>query len=146
LEKGRRFWQERPKFLELSILFTSGQMMVGGRPQRVIATKPLGLQQRKLRGETRAIGWELICVMEHMIERLSGGSSPSGPQGHGYSRRLTALVQGGSEIDQLSRGQVDDSWRTGVSFGKPAQGHDATCGFANHTMVKARDYVFKPFL
>ena len=33
----------------------------------------------------------------------------------------------------------------GTTADKPPQGHDATCGFACHTIVKGRDYVFTDY-
>jgi hypothetical protein len=33
----------------------------------------------------------------------------------------------------------------GTTADKPPQGHDATCGFACHTLVKTRDYVFTDY-
>ena len=33
----------------------------------------------------------------------------------------------------------------GTTAGKPPQGNDATCGFACHTLVKTRDYVFTDY-
>jgi Cytochrome P460 len=38
-----------------------------------------------------------------------------------------------------------DSFTPGTLAGNPPQGNDATCGFACHTIVKTRDYVFTEF-
>ena len=37
---------------------------------------------------------------------------------------------------------ASDTFTPGTMAGKPPQGNDAKCGFACHTMVKTRDYVF----
>ena len=37
---------------------------------------------------------------------------------------------------------ASDTFAPGTMAGKPPQGNDAKCGFACHTRVKARDYVF----
>jgi hypothetical protein len=37
---------------------------------------------------------------------------------------------------------ASDTFTPGTLAGKPPQGNDAKCGFACHTSVKARDYVF----
>ena len=38
-----------------------------------------------------------------------------------------------------------DTFRPGNSTDKPPQAHDAKCGFACHTLVKAKDYVFTAY-
>ena len=38
-----------------------------------------------------------------------------------------------------------DTFTPGTLAGKPPQGNDAKCGFACHTVVKTRDYVFTEF-
>jgi hypothetical protein len=38
-----------------------------------------------------------------------------------------------------------DPFTPGTTAGTPPQGNDATCGFACHTSVKARDYVFSEY-
>ena len=38
-----------------------------------------------------------------------------------------------------------DAFTPGTLEGKPPQGNDAKCGFACHTIVKTRDYVFTEF-
>ena len=40
---------------------------------------------------------------------------------------------------------ASDTFRPGTSADKPPQGNNAKCGFACHTTVKARDYVFTDF-
>jgi hypothetical protein len=40
---------------------------------------------------------------------------------------------------------ASDTFRPGTSTDKPPQGNDAKCGFACHTSVKARDYVFTEY-
>lgn len=41
---------------------------------------------------------------------------------------------------------ASDTFRPGTLADKPApQGNDAKCGFACHTMVKTRDYVFTDY-
>jgi Cytochrome P460 len=40
---------------------------------------------------------------------------------------------------------ASDKFRPGTSTDKPPQGNDAKCGFACHTKVTARDYVFTEF-
>jgi hypothetical protein len=40
---------------------------------------------------------------------------------------------------------ASDSFTPGTLAGKPPQGNDAKCGFACHTMVKTRDYVFTDY-
>jgi len=37
------------------------------------------------------------------------------------------------------------TFRPGTSADKPPQGNDARCGFACHTIVKGRDYVFTDY-
>jgi hypothetical protein len=38
-----------------------------------------------------------------------------------------------------------DAWRPGDQSSKPPQGNDAKCGFACHTIVKTRDFVFTEY-
>ncbi len=40
---------------------------------------------------------------------------------------------------------ASDTFTPGTLAGKPPQGNDAKCGFACHTSVKARDYVFTDY-
>ena len=40
---------------------------------------------------------------------------------------------------------ASDTFTPGTMAGKPPQGNDAKCGFACHTMVKTRDYVFTDY-
>ena len=40
---------------------------------------------------------------------------------------------------------ASDTFRPGTLTDKPPQGNDAKCGFACHTSVKARDYVFTEY-
>jgi len=40
---------------------------------------------------------------------------------------------------------ASDTFRPGTMAGKPPQGNDAKCGFACHTSVKTRDYVFTDY-
>jgi hypothetical protein len=40
---------------------------------------------------------------------------------------------------------ASDTFRLGTLADKPPQGNDAKCGFACHTIVKARDYVFTDY-
>ena len=40
---------------------------------------------------------------------------------------------------------ASDTFRPGTLADKPPQGNDAKCGFACHTIVKTRDYVFTDF-
>ena len=40
---------------------------------------------------------------------------------------------------------ASDTFTPGTTAGSPPQGNDATCGFACHTMAKARDYVFTEY-
>jgi hypothetical protein len=40
---------------------------------------------------------------------------------------------------------ASDTFAPGTMAGKPPQGNDAKCGFACHTRVKARDYVFTDY-
>ncbi len=40
---------------------------------------------------------------------------------------------------------ASDTFRPGTLADKPPQGNDARCGFACHTMVKTRDYVFTDY-
>ena len=40
---------------------------------------------------------------------------------------------------------ASDSFAPGTLTGKPPQGNDAKCGFACHTRVKTRDYVFTDY-
>jgi len=40
---------------------------------------------------------------------------------------------------------ASDTFTPGTLAGKPPQGNDAKCGFACHTMVKTRDYVFTEY-
>jgi len=40
---------------------------------------------------------------------------------------------------------ASDSFRPGTTADKPPQGNDAKCGFACHTSVKTRDYVFTDY-
>jgi hypothetical protein len=38
-----------------------------------------------------------------------------------------------------------DAFGPGTLADKPSQGHDAKCGFARHTILKRRDYVFTDY-
>jgi hypothetical protein len=40
---------------------------------------------------------------------------------------------------------ASNTFRPGTSADMPPQGHDAKCGFACHTIVKTRDYVFTDY-
>jgi hypothetical protein len=40
---------------------------------------------------------------------------------------------------------ASDTFRPGTLADKPPQGNDAKCGFACHTLVKTRDYVFTDY-
>ena len=40
---------------------------------------------------------------------------------------------------------ASDTFKPGTTAGTPPQGNDAKCGFACHTTVKARDYVFTDY-
>jgi hypothetical protein len=40
---------------------------------------------------------------------------------------------------------ASDTFTPGTTAGTPPQGNDATCGFACHTVAKARDYVFTDY-
>ena len=40
---------------------------------------------------------------------------------------------------------ASDTFKPGTLAGKPPQGNDAKCGFACHTTVKTRDYVFTDY-
>ena len=40
---------------------------------------------------------------------------------------------------------ASDTFKPGTTAGTPPQGNDAKCGFACHTMVKTRDYVFTDY-
>ena len=40
---------------------------------------------------------------------------------------------------------ASDTFKPGTSSGTPPQGNDAKCGFACHTRVKTRDYVFTDY-
>ncbi len=40
---------------------------------------------------------------------------------------------------------ASDTFRPGTLAGTPPQGNDAKCGFACHTIVKAKDYVFTEY-
>ena len=40
---------------------------------------------------------------------------------------------------------ASDTFTPGTTAGMPPQGNDAKCGFACHTMVKSRDYVFTDY-
>ena len=40
---------------------------------------------------------------------------------------------------------ASDKFAPGTSAGKPPQEHDAKCGFACHTIVADKDYVFTAY-
>jgi Cytochrome P460 len=40
---------------------------------------------------------------------------------------------------------ASDTFTPGTKAGTPPQGNDAKCGFACHTVAKARDYVFTEY-
>jgi hypothetical protein len=40
---------------------------------------------------------------------------------------------------------ASDTFTPGTTAGTPPQGNDAKCGFACHTRVKTRDYVFTEY-
>lgn len=40
---------------------------------------------------------------------------------------------------------ASDTFSPATEAATPPQGHDATCGFACHTLAKSRDYVFTEY-
>jgi hypothetical protein len=40
---------------------------------------------------------------------------------------------------------ASNKFAAGTESGSPPQGHDAKCGFACHTLVKNKDYVFTEY-
>lgn len=52
---------------------------------------------------------------------------------------------GGRGYAEFEYDTASDSFWPGTSADKPPQGNDASCGFACHTLVKTRDYVFTDY-
>ena len=52
---------------------------------------------------------------------------------------------GGWGYAEFEYDAASDAFRPGTSADKPPQGNDARCGFACHTGVKTRDYVFTDY-
>jgi hypothetical protein len=52
---------------------------------------------------------------------------------------------GGGGYGVFDYDKATDSFTPGTLAGKPPQGNDAKCGFACHTGVKSRDYVFTEY-
>jgi Cytochrome P460 len=52
---------------------------------------------------------------------------------------------GGWGYGQFEYDALTDTFRPGTMDDKPAQGTDAKCGFACHTIVQKRDYVFTAY-
>ena len=52
---------------------------------------------------------------------------------------------GGRACGVFEYDAASDKFRLGNLSDKPPQGNDAKCGFACHTAVKARDYVFTDY-
>jgi hypothetical protein len=52
---------------------------------------------------------------------------------------------GGWGYAEFEYDAASDTFRPGTSADKPPQGSDARCGFACHTGVKTRDYVFTDY-
>jgi hypothetical protein len=59
------------------------------------------------------------------------------------SKRFAA--SGGWGYAEFEYDAASDTFRPGTLTDKPPQGNDARCGFACHTMVKTRDYVFTEY-
>ncbi len=52
---------------------------------------------------------------------------------------------GGWGYAEFEYNDADDRFRPGDKTDKPPQAHDAKCGFACHTLVKSKDYVFTAY-
>jgi hypothetical protein len=52
---------------------------------------------------------------------------------------------GGWGYAEFEYDAVSDTFRPGTQADKPPQGNDAKCGFACHTIVAAKDYVFTAY-
>jgi hypothetical protein len=52
---------------------------------------------------------------------------------------------GGWGYGQFEFDDATDTFRPGTTADKPPQGNDAKCGFACHTVVKNKDYVFTEY-
>ena len=52
---------------------------------------------------------------------------------------------GGWGYAEFEYDAASDTFRPGNLEDKPPQGHDAKCGFACHTLVKSKDYVFTAY-
>jgi Cytochrome P460 len=52
---------------------------------------------------------------------------------------------GGWGYAEFEYDAASDAYRPGTTSDKPPQGNDAKCGFACHTVVKNRDYVFTEY-
>jgi len=52
---------------------------------------------------------------------------------------------GGWGYGEFEYESSSDTFRPGTLTDKPAQANDAKCGFACHTLVKTRDYVFTDY-
>jgi len=59
------------------------------------------------------------------------------------SKRFTDSGGWGYAVFDYDAGS--DAFTPGTLAGKPPQGNDAKCGFACHTSVKTRDYVFTDY-
>ena len=52
---------------------------------------------------------------------------------------------GGWGYAQFDYDPASDTFTPGTLADQPPQGNDAKCGFACHTIVKAKDYIFHPY-
>ena len=52
---------------------------------------------------------------------------------------------GGWGYGEFEYDAASDTFRPGTTTDTPPQEHDAKCGFACHTIVKNRDYVFTDY-
>ena len=55
------------------------------------------------------------------------------------------VCQTGGMMSPIRQNAASDSFKPGDLTDKPPQGNDAKCGFACHTIVQARDYVFTDY-
>jgi len=88
----------------------------------------------------------------HWIAKVNAGE-PGGPTVPGAQHDVDLMVKdskrfadsGGWGYGVFEYDAASDTFRLGNLKDKPPQGNDAKCGFACHTLVKTRDYVFTDY-
>jgi mono/diheme cytochrome c family protein len=91
-------------------------------------------------------------VKVHWIAKVNP-AEPGAPTVPGPQHDVDLMVKdskrfadsGGGGYGSFEYDAASDTFAPGTLEAKPPQGHDAKCGFACHTAVKSRDYVFTDY-